>query len=231
MIRKIKTIGLALVAAFVATAVLASAAWGTAGTLTTFPAGKTVVATGEQVGELAFTLTDHPLGGGFANIKCKKVTGDGVGAATDGATTVTMTPTFGECTAFGLSATTEHNECTFVGHTGDTTGLGGWNYVPTASCPPGKAMTLRAGTCEIAVGSQELGKAELTNSGSASPETAMDILAHFNIRDIKYTVVKDGIGCPLSGTGSFSKGDCDGTLTIKAHDSSTGNVVGVTLHN
>ena len=58
----------------------------------------------------------------------------------------------------------------------------------------------------------------------------MDLLLHTNITGIKYTVVKDNIGCPLKGTGSFSKGDYTGTTTVKAHDSTTKAAVGITLH-
>jgi hypothetical protein len=231
MVRKIKTLGLALVAVFAMSAVVTSAASAAAGTLTTFPAGKTVVGTGEQIGEAAVTLTDHPIGTGFASIKCKKLVGDAVGTVTEGATTVTVTPTASECTAFGLPATVEHNECTLVMHSGETTGNGGWQVITTLACPAGKAVTLKTATCEVSITSQELSTAEVANSGSASPETAMDLLVNVNVSNAKYTVVKDGIGCPLTGTGSFSKGDAVGALTVKGLDSVTKAAVGITLHD
>lgn len=228
MIRKIKALGLALVAVFAMSAVVASAASATNGTLTTFPT-TTVVATGEQVGEHVFTLTDHPIiGGGFANVKCKKATFDGVGTNKDGDTTVTVTPTYSECTAFGLAATIEHDECTYILHTGTTTGLGGWHVVTTVSCPEGKTITIKTATCEVRVGSQSLTTSEVTNSGTSAE---MDLLLHTNIENIAYTVTKDGIGCPLSGTGSFSKGDYVGTTTVKAHDAVEKTPVGITLHD
>jgi len=230
MIRKIKALGLVLIAVFAMSAVVASAASATAGTLTTFPTS-TVVATGEQIGEHVFTLTDHPVEGGFANVKCKKAIFDGVGTNKDDDTTLTVTPTYSECKAFGLNATIDHNGCNYVFHTGTTTGLGGWHVVATVVCPVGKSIVITASTCEVSVGNQELTTNEVTNAGFAEPETAMDLHLHTNIKEIKYTVLKDGIGCPLSGTGSFSKGDYVGTSTLKAHDALTLKPVGITLHD
>jgi len=231
MTGKIKTIGLALVAVFAMSAVVASAASATSGTLTTFPTAKTVVVTGEQVGEHVLTLTDHLIGGVGAKAKCKKGLFDGVGTSREGDTTVTVTPTYSECTAFGLNATIDHNECTFVLHTGTTTGLGGWSAKATLVCPDGKAIEITTATCEVAIGPQELGNTvEMTNAGAASPESAMDLQLDINITGIKYNVVKDGIGCPLTGLGEKFKGDYDGTATVKAHDSTTKAAVGITLH-
>lgn len=228
MIRRITTLGLALFAVGAISAVIAPPGLATSGTLTTFPAGKTVIATGEQTGDHVFTLTDQPFS---PTVRCKKVFDDGVGTSSTGATTITVTPTFGECVG-SLVFIVEHKECTFILHTGTTTGPSGWSVGTTLSCPAGRALTFRTMTCEFTFGSQELPTAsELTNSGVSSPETGMDLLLHFKLTGIKYTVVKDGIGCPLSGVGNFSEGDYEGKTTIKAHDSATGAAVGVTLHD
>jgi hypothetical protein len=244
MIRNLKALGLALVAVFAMSAFVASAASATSGTLTTFPSGKTVNITASQTaktgeGSHEFTLTDHPVSGGFANTKCEYAHFDGKATVKDGATTMTVEPTYGThaplgntCTAFGQPATITTTGCHYLLHTATKTPAGtGWHVVTDLTCEAGKAIKIVTGTCEVTVSPQTgLATSEVTNSGSASPETAMDLLLHTNITGIKYTVVKDNIGCPLSGTGSFSKGDYTGKTTVTATDSTTGVPVGITLH-
>ncbi len=58
----------------------------------------------------------------------------------------------------------------------------------------------------------------------------MDILLTANVTGIAYEVTKDGIGCPLSGTGKFTKGDYTGDTTITAKNAVSGAAVGITLH-
>ena len=118
MIRKFKALGLALVAVFAMSAIVASAAQALPnGTLTTFPAGKTVIATAEQTGEHEFTLTDHETEPGkFANTKCKKATFTGSEGVADGALTIRVTPIYEECTAFGQAATITTTGCHYVIH-------------------------------------------------------------------------------------------------------------------
>lgn len=198
------------------------------GTLTTFPAaaiGTTV--TGEQIGEHTYVFTDHP---GPSAVHCKKSHFDGVGTVANGSTTVTVTPTYSECKAFGLNAAIDHNECTYILHFKTKLPLGGWDATTTTSCPTGKALAITAATCEVIIHPQELpNTSEVTNSGPSVPETGMGLHLHTNIAELKYTVTKDGIGCPLSGIGSFSKGHYFGTTTFKGHDFGK-NPVGITLH-
>jgi hypothetical protein len=232
MVRKFKALGLALVAVFAMSAVIATAAQASAGTLTTFPAGKTVVVTGEQIGEHVFTFTDHPVGGVFNSFKCKKAIFDGVGTVATGATSVTVTPTYSECTAFGQPATITHNGCNYVLSTGAAT-AGGWHVNTALSCPAGKFIEIHTGVCAMTIAAQgPLTTSEVTNSGAAAPETAMDLLLHLKITATTYTVTKDNIGCPLTGPAGklWHKGDLEGTITYKAHDSVTKAPVGITLH-
>jgi len=226
MIRKFKALGLALVAVFAMSAVVASAASATSGTLTA--EGKATTATGTQVGEHVFTLTSHPVSGGFASTKCKKAHFHGIGTVTDGAKSVTVTPTYSECTAFGLPATISHEGCDYTLSTGTPTATAGWHVNTNVTCPAGKAIRIVAQTCEVTVGSQgPLTTSEVTNSGTSG--TTMDLLLHTKITGIHYTVVKDGIGCPLSGTGTFTNGDYDGTTTVIGLDA-LGAHVGITIH-
>jgi hypothetical protein len=226
MIRKSKALGLALVAVFAMSAIIASAASATAGTLTA--EGKTVIATAEQVGEHEFVLTDHLSGEGFFNFKCKKSVFTGTAGVKDGATSVTVHPAYTECTRFGQPVTITTTGCDYVLKFGTATGAG-WHVVTDVLCTAGSVIKFVTGTCEFTVGGQTgLTTSEATNSGGSG--TAMDLLLHTNLTGTKYTVTKDPIGCPLTGTGSFEKGDYAGTTTVKAHDSTTKAAVGITLH-
>jgi hypothetical protein len=237
MIRKFKALGLALVAVFAMSAVVASAAQATAGTLTS--EGKSVVITAEQVGEHELVLTSHETEPGkYANVKCKKATFTGTGTLSEGATTVRAHPEYKECSAFGQAATITTTGCDHVLHTGTTTGFGGWKVTTDIDCATTltgdlsfftHVIKIVTGTCEVWVeDSQNQPFAEVTNSGGAG--TAMDLQLHSKLIWIEYRVVKDNIGCPLKGVGFFFDGDYTGTTTVKAHDSTTKAAVGITFH-
>jgi hypothetical protein len=240
MIAKLKALGLALVAVLAMSAIVATAAQATAGTLTTFPEGKTVKIAAEQTAKFGaeaheFVLTDHELEAGkFANFRCETVHLHGVGTYTTGATTFTLEPTTKGCTAFGQPATITTTGCHYLLHTGTPTTPGpGWHVVKTLICTGANLIKIVTGTCELTIGSQAaegLTTSEVTNSGPGVPETAMDLLLHTNLHSIEYKVTKDAIGCPLKGTGTFKKCDYSGTTTLKATDSTTGAAVGITLH-
>jgi hypothetical protein len=238
MIAKFKALGLAFVAVFAMSAVVATAAQATAGTLTTFPAGKTVDITAEQVGLHEFKLTDHEVQpGSFASATCSYAHFDGVGAISTGATQITVTPTYGThppqgetCIVFGQPGRITTTGCDYLLKSGTPTG-GGWHVTTDLVCTGANTIIIESGTCEVHIGPQTgLTTSQVTNSGSASPETAMDLLLHIKITGIKYTVTKDSIGCPLKGTGTFTGGDYTGTTTVQATDSTTGAAVGITLH-
>jgi len=226
MMRKFKALGLTFVAAFAISAVVASAGHATSGTVTA--EGKATTVTAEQTGEHVIALTDHQLGaGGFFTFKCKKAHFDGVGTVTDGATSVTVTPTYSECTMGGLPVTVSHEGCNYLLATGTPT-TGSWHVNMSVICPAGKAIRFVAQTCEFTIGTQgPLTTSSVTNSGGGG--TAMDLQLHTNVSGIHYVVHKDGIGCPLTKTGTFIKGDYAGTSTVKGLDA-LGNVVGITLH-
>lgn len=230
MIRKFKALGLVLVAAFALSAVIASAAQATNGTLTTFPT-TTVNSSGGQIGEGVFTLTDHKIGEGFATIRCKKATLTSTEANKDGDTTLRLHPVYSECPAFGLNSTVNTTGCDYIFHFTTTTGLGGWHFDTTIVCNAGSAIKITTATCEVVIESQSLSHTgEVTNSGDGIPETDMDLHFHTDFTGLTYKVTKDGIGCPLSGTGTFTKADCEWTTTLQAFDL-LGNPVGITLHD
>jgi hypothetical protein len=228
MIRKFKSFGLAVVAVFAMSAIVATMAQATAGTLTT--EGKTVTATAEQVGEHEFTLTDHEIEPAkFFSFKCKKAIFTGTAGVTDGATSMTVHPVYSECTIFGGPVTITTTGCDYLLKTGTPTATGGWHATTDIVCAAGSVIKIVSGTCEIQVGAQTgLATSEVTNSGGE--KTAMDLLIHTKITGLVYNVTKDPIGCFLKGTGVKSKGDYTGTTTVKAHESVSGAAVGITLH-
>jgi hypothetical protein len=227
---RFNALGVALFAVLAMSAMFASAAQA-AGTLTTFPSGRKAIMTAEQTGEHEFILTDQEVSPGvFATVKCKKATFTGTAAAAEGATEVKVHPVYTECTGFGLPATVTTAGCDRVWKMGEPV-AGGWHVTTDIVCSPGSLFVFKTATCEVTVGSQTgLTTSSVTNSGSSSPETAMDLVLHTSIGGIRYTVVEDGIGCPLKSKGSFSQGDYKGTTTVKAHESGTGASLGITLH-
>jgi hypothetical protein len=228
MIRNFKALGLALVAVFAMSAVVASAASATAGTLTA--GGKTAIATAEQTTGHKFTLTDHKIGEGFATTECTTAVFTGTEGVTDGATSVRAHPIYEGCKAFGLNATITTTGCDYVLNTGTPAEGGGWHVVTDVVCASTAGtphvIKIVTATCEVQVGSQTgLATSSVTNSGGGT-----DLLLNTNISGITYNVTKDGIGCPLSGTGVKSQGDYTGTTTVQAHDSTTKAAVGIQLH-
>jgi hypothetical protein len=231
MIARPKALGLLFIAVLALSAVAATAAQATAGTLTS--GGKTVKITGEQVGLHEFTLTDHEVSAGkFATGTCEYVHFHGVGTVTDGATQITVEPTYGKaagtCIFAGQPATITTTGCDYLLKVGENTGATGWHVTTDVECTGGNVIKIVTGTCEVHVGSQTgLTTSQSTNTGAG---TEQDLLLHTKIGGIKYTVTKDAIGCPLKGTGTFTNGDYNGTTTVKGFDSVDGLQVGIKLH-
>jgi hypothetical protein len=131
------------------------------------------------------------------------------------------------CRAFlGLAATINMNGCAYVFH---ATAGSGDNYTGTADveCPAGKVITITAGTCEVTVGdettggkviNQNLGTVNFVNNTAAG-----DVSVNPDITSsITYDKVKDGFGCPLSGTGEKSDGSYTGTTTVVGENPENG---------
>jgi hypothetical protein len=142
---------------------------------------------------------------------------------------VRVHPVYIECTAFGLNATITTTGCDYLIKAGTPTGSG-WHFTTDIVCNAGSVIKIVTATCEVTIGGQTgLVTSELVNSGG-SFNLEMDLVLQTDIEAFKYIFVKDGIGCPLTGTGSFSTGDYEGETTVKAHDSSSGFPTGITFH-
>ena len=130
MFRKFKSLGLALFATLALGAVMASAASATEFTAASYPVAYS--ATQSATEPHVFTADTY-------EITCKDVTFTGEAAVTS--TTVTLTPTYHECTAFGLRATITLNGCDYRFHLAAT----GNNATVDLVCPAGKDVTIDAG--------------------------------------------------------------------------------------
>lgn len=113
-------------------------------------------------------------------------------------------PTYSSCAAFGfLSATmttgSGSERCDFAL---DVTSGSSDSYGAKTSiaCSPGTTIKVTAGTCEMTIGSQSAsGSTSLSSNTGSSPKT---VTIQPSLSGIAYTVVKDGLGCPFSGTGA-----------------------------
>ena len=173
MIRNFKVLGLALVAAFAMSAVVASAA-SAQFTSNSYPTTVTAVS---ELGNDVFTVDG-------TSVECKS---HFEGTAAEATTKITITPTYTNCKAFGfLSATVAMNGCDFVFHS---------NGEVDVECPTGKNIVITASSCEVDVGTQTgLESVALSNNGN-------HIDAQANVGEITANVTKDGFLCPLNGTG------------------------------
>jgi hypothetical protein len=175
MIRKLKTLGVAVVAVLALSAVVASAASATNFTASKYPT--TFTATSEK-GNDVFTIEGQ-------SVECKSHFS---GEATAASETMTVTASYTECRAFGfLSASVNMNGCDYVFHTN--------GEVDIAGCNGGK-IAIVASTCEAQVGEQSGLKSVTLANGVG------DITAQANVSGISASVTKDGFGCPFSGTGN-----------------------------
>jgi hypothetical protein len=113
--------------------------------------------------------------------------------------TLTATPTYTGCEAFGfVEAKVIMNGCNYLFHL--TT------LVPASTtyqahvdvvCPAGKVIEINAGTCKITIGGQNgLTTVDLQNVAGGKVSVTP------TVANIGYTVTQDGFGCPFAGTGA-----------------------------
>jgi hypothetical protein len=105
---------------------------------------------------------------------------------------VTITPFYGSCKAFGLSsASVSMNGCDYT-----FTTFGTWSI----NCSSGSIL-ITAFNCKVTIGAQAgLAPLSLANASGGlwmGPETG----------SLTYTVTQDGLACPFNGTGARTGGD------------------------
>jgi hypothetical protein len=173
VIHKLKNLGLLLLAVLALGAMVASSAGAADFTASKYP---TSVTSTSAKGNDKLTTE-----GG--SVECKA---HHEGTLTAAASSMTVIAAYSECQAFGLGSATVIMGCDYVLHASGVTDI---------ECPASNKIVITAGTCEVQIGTQTgLSSVQLSNGSG-------DITAKANLSGIKYTVTKDGTGCPFSGLG------------------------------
>lgn len=136
------------------------------------------------------------------------------GSVTDGSSTLTLSTEQTGCKAFGfLSATVTSTGCDHVLHLTETVEHDWYKAHVDISCESGKSIKIVAGTCEVAIDSQS-GITTVDITDMTPGTNPSDITLKWTAGGINYTVLKDGIGCPFSGTGSKTGGQYTGECYV-----------------
>jgi hypothetical protein len=189
MTRRTKALGLAAVVGLCLTTAGASAAQ--ASTFHTKEGKYPATITGVQ--QAAQTIKVHVETGSNSEISCNTVSLTGTLAAAS--STLTLHPTYGECTAFGAAAVINTASCNYVFHSGAMTAMDQYAATMDIECSAGGSISIVSTACEIRIPPQNglpgLKLVDLTAEGAVSAE--------FQIGTFSYSVIKDGLGCPLTG--------------------------------
>jgi hypothetical protein len=207
MTRKLKTLGLALIAVFAMSAV-ASATASAVGP--EFHSGATSgTVKGTNVGEETFTVT-------AGTVKCSSATYTGTYSAST-VTSQIVTPAYSGCVAFGFVNTPiDVNGCQFRFNQPTEPSKG--DYVSTVdiiNCT--KPMEVTAANCTVTIGNQAgLSGVTWDNVTTATPS---HLTATTNISGIKYTQDPKGEFLPCNSS-TDTNGTYVGTNTVKAFNGS-----------
>ncbi len=210
MIRNIKVLGIAVVAAMALSAVVASAAMAVPQfTASTYPA--------QVTGESAVGAEKFKTEGGTVECKSHFLSAS-LGAANS---TLTVTPKYTECKAFGfLSATVNPEGCTYVFHATELVSAGVYKHHVNVICPAGQSIKVVASTCKAEIKEQTgLTSVKTTNSGTS-------VVVNPEVKSIKYTVTEDGFLCPFGGTGNKTDGEYTGAVTVSRVGGGSASVSG-----
>jgi hypothetical protein len=222
MTRNLKILGLAVVAAFVLSAVAASAASASKNYwfLSDAAAGKTTNITGEQT-----VASGDRMVFDAGTVKCNTThyTGSQIGST---GSTLTLTASYGGCKFGSFHAVINMGNCDYLIHNdtnGDTTN-GSFDSVTTITCTSGDitiTVTLNGTVkCIIQIPAQNLGTGLVATNNPATG----DILAHIDFSTITYTqtnATATGLGvCP--GTPETHNGLYEGEATLTGFNESGG---------
>jgi hypothetical protein len=197
--RSLRVVAVALAALIVGGAILASASSADELTAESYP----VLLTGRNSPSSLDTYITTA-----GTVACKSVSY--VGTITGATTTVSITPSYSNCTFFGFPAVVDVNECKLTTNIGaGTTGDG------DLSCPAGKSLTvtaITAGTtkCTLHMSSQSdmTGTVTLSNTGSG---TTRELHVRAQLSGVDYTHTKGtGLGACAAGSGT------NGSLEVTA---------------
>jgi hypothetical protein len=166
----------------------------------------------------AVQLGSGPVFGSEAGSTTCKATTMTSGSLGEYATTLTLTPTFNECKAFETSATVTSTGCKFILQEPNETEADKFEGSVDLSCEAGKSIVIATSVCEF----KFLGQSGLKGMTYANDREESPIVfrATFALTGLKYTVVKDGVGCPFAGTGEKSGGTFSDEVKVEAESES-----------
>jgi hypothetical protein len=239
MTRNLKVLGLALIAVFALSAVIASAASAvTIHKFTTTAANGKAVLTGDQVGteaENAFSTKGKNL-----PIECNAANVSYKGTVGNGATEVTVHPTYGLATPAKTTCKSPLGEASIVttgcnyiitGETSPFTNTSGVSEGEDATvhleCEAGKEIKVTSGGCEIKLSdksgttsvNQKLNGVKFTNEGTGS---SADIKLDVTVDKIHYTT--SGFACTVAGLpATGTDGFLTGKVTVTGFEDNAGS--------
>jgi hypothetical protein len=185
MIRKLKSLGLALVAVLAMSAVVASAAQAVPqSTCSSYPCTSTGSST---KGSETFTIDG-------ATVTCDS---HFVSSLSSASSTRTITPTYTGCEGFGFTTATVNVEgCTYLFHATEKVAAGVYKHHVDIVCPSGKSIKMTGGTCGLEVKPQT-GKTTVQTTNLAGGTVTIQWNTIISV-----TITKDGFGCVLAGLGT-----------------------------
>jgi hypothetical protein len=165
----------------------------------------------ELVGELDKEFGEDTFTVNAGTVRCAAAKYTGTNAVKT-TTTVTVTPEYSECRAFGfVNATIDHEGCNYLFHAESTTGADPEGSVDI-ECPVGKSITVTAFNCWVTVGAQTgLKTVTFTNKG-VSPTRHITVDVNISSK-IKYT--QHSKSFPGCSSGTFTNGSYVGAATVK----------------
>jgi hypothetical protein len=229
MTRSLKSLGLLVGALLVLCGLMAQGASAHVPARFTAPGGVTTIKGKTDPGTVSvFVVTGQKVECGIEEYQ-----GTVVGTSVE---SVTVVPTYTECVAFGFI----NAKVTGFGHYPASEGEGPYcTYTLTADgfahidCPPGKDITVEAGTCTVHVPAQT-GLGTTTPEGvptkhpgilytteNTSERHALTVDVHLD--DITATHT-DGFACPLSSTGEAAVATLDARIKVWALNALGNNV-------
>ena len=200
MIRNIKALGLALVAVFAMSAVVASGA--SAGTVEVEGGGETSIS-GAQEGTHVFSVEGN-------KVECTTANFEAVGKTNNGATSIVVHPVYTGCSAFGfLEATVTTTGCNYTVTSGAVeAGKAAGTIV--LGCGGG-TITIVASTCTATVAGQTINNGLVLENKAGPPQWVRLTATNSNVKTNK---TKDGFLCPFNGTGEVTATYTGNTSTV-----------------
>jgi hypothetical protein len=188
MNHRLRQLGVGLVAVLALSLAITSSAVAAQFTTTSYPT------TSKQTGSSAYGHATTEAG----NVECSSASASAT--LSEASSTLTIVEgTSSGCKAFGgLSATISSNGCSSLVHVKEETAADTYKAAVDLLCPAGKTITTVTSTCETQVAPQNGNATVKLTNDTEKGTVKVDLIG----ASVNYTVTKDGIGCPFSGTGA-----------------------------